>query len=400
MAEQYRVLRRTKQVEGKARPVVYYQIRFLDSDGSIVKTKNLPDVKTQAAAIREAEAAIREGIIPGSRDPFALQYCEKFWAEDSPYFKSKRLRGRPLSESYRQSGVYGLKHFEKYLAGKKMSDLSSRGLQAAADALAESGVNPRSINLAIAAVRRPVSEFASAQGIRDPLEGVERYEQRPKTRGILTPEELKKIIDYSDDPRARLIVLLGALCGLRMGEARALRIENVDFPARTLRIVENVVFRTEGTKMPKCGSARIVPAPAVVLDAIRFLQTVYPGDFVIPNINHPEWPADETTFKRAFPRVLKAIGITDAERKRRNLVYHGLRHSYVSLMQAAGLAPFIVARLAGHKSLAMTERYTNADGLIDFSTVADAMTKTLTPDASTVPVKIQGKIQPFADALK
>lgn len=379
MADLYRVIRRTKPVEGKARPVVFYQIRFLDSDGKIIKTKNLPDVKTQAAAIREAEAAIKEGILPGSRDPLALAFCAAFWAPDSAYFKGKRLRGRPLSESYRQSGVFGLKHFEKYLTGKKMSELSARGIQAAADALAEAGINPRSINLALAAVRRPVSEFAAAQGIRDPLEGVERYEQRPKTRGILTPEEIQKIIAYDADPRARLIVLLGALCGLRMGESRALRLENVDFSARTLRIVENVVFREEGVKLPKCGSARVVPAPAVVLDAIRFVQSVYPGEYVIPNLNHPEWPADETTFRRAFPRVLKAIGIDDAERRRRNLVYHGLRHSFVSLMQAAGLAPFIVARLAGHKSLTMTEKYTNADGLVDFSMVADALARTVSP---------------------
>lgn len=379
MGELYRVVRRTKAVEGKAKPVVYYQVRFLDDAGKIVKTKNLPDVKTEAAAIRHAEKEIEAGILPGSRDPFALQYCQKFWAEDSPYFKKKKIRGRPLSESYRQSGVYGLKHFEAYLAGKKMSEIKPDPFQQYADDLRESGVNPRSINLAIEAVRRPVSIFCDKHKIANPLENIEKYEQKPKKRGILTPEEVGKIVAYDADPRARLVVLLGALCGLRMGEARALAMDNVDFETKTLRIAENVVFKTEGIKNPKCNSFRSVPAPKIILDTIRLLQEVYPGDHVVPNFKHPEWPADISTFRRAFPRVLKAIGIDAAERKRRNLVYHGLRHTFISLMQDAGLAQFIVAKLAGHKSISQTERYSNADGLVDFSQVADTMNEALKP---------------------
>lgn len=379
MAELYRVVRRTKAVEGKAKPVVYYQVRFLDEAGKIVKTKNLPDVKTEAAAIRYAESEIKAGILPGSRDPFALQYCQKFWDVDSPYFKSKRIRGRPLSESYRQSGIYGLKHFEKYLSGKKISNIKADSFQQYADDLRESGINPRSINLAIEAVRRPLSVFCDKQKIVNPLEGVEKYEQKPKKRGILTPEEIGKIVAYDADPRARLIVLLGALCGCRMGEARALRMENVDFINHKIIISENVVFSVEGIKAPKCDSVRLVPAPDIVLDTMRQLQEVYPGDYAVPNYNHPEWPADITTFRRAFPRVLRAIGITPEVQKKRNLVYHGLRHTFVSLMQEAGLAQFIVARLAGHKSISMTSRYSNADGLVDYDDVTQVMNRALLP---------------------
>lgn len=393
MGELYRVVRRTKAVEGKAKPVVYYQVRYLDDAGKIIKTKNLPDVKTEAAAIRHAEKEIEAGILPGSRDPFALQYCQKFWAEDSPYFKTKKIRGRPLSESYRQSGVYGLKHFEAYLAGKKMSEIKPDPFQQYADDLAESGVNPRSINLAIEAVRRPVSIFCDKHKIANPLENIEKYEQKPKKRGILTPEEIGKIVAYDADPRARLIVLLGALCGLRMGEARALQMGNVDFENRRLQIVENVVFRKEeGTKGPKCDSFRTVPAADIILDTIRQLQEVYPGDFIIPNFKHPKWPADITTFRRAFPRVLKAIGITSEAQKERNLVYHGLRHTFISLMQEAGLAQFIVARLAGHKSISMTERYSNSDGLVDYVQISDTMNRTLKPAESVAdPVEVQGE---------
>lgn len=377
MAEKYRILRRTKAVDGKKKPIVFFQVRFLDDTGKIIKTKTVPDAKTAAAAVRFAEEYIQQGILPASRDTFILKYCQEFWGSESPYFKTRRLRGKPLSESYRESGFYGLKHFESFLEGKKVSDLKADAMQAHADKLREKGINPRSINLGIEAVRRPVAVFCKKWGITNPLAEVERYQQTPKKRGILTPAEVQKIVEYEADPRARLIVLLGCLCGLRMGEARALTVDKLDLKNQTIRIDANVVKRSEGIKAPKYDSSRTIPAPDAVLDGIRLLQRAYPGKYAVPNYADLNRPVDASAFRRAFPRVLEAIGIDTAEQKRRNLVYHGLRHTYVSLMQDAGLAPFIVSRLVGHTSVAMTERYTNSEGLVQYKRIADVIAGSL-----------------------
>lgn len=377
MAELYRVLRRTKNVPGKKKPAVFYQVRFLDEAGTIIKTKTVPDAKTAAAAVRFAEDYLQQGILPASRDTFILSYCQEFWGKESPYFKTRRLRGKPLSESYRESGYYGLKHFEAFLEGKRVSDLKADAMQAHADKLREKGINPRSINLGIEAVRRPVAVFCKKWGIANPLAEVERYQQTPKKRGILTPAEVQKIVEYEADPRARLIVLLGCLCGLRMGEARALTVDKIDLKNQTIRIDANIVKKIEGTKSPKYDSSRTIPAPDAVLENIELLQTAWPGKYVIPNYADLSRPVDASAFRRAFPRVLEAIGIDAAEQKARNLVYHGLRHSFVSLMQSAGLAPFIVSRLVGHTSIEMTERYTSSEGLIEYKRVADVIAGSL-----------------------
>ncbi len=377
MAGSYRVIRRTKAVDGKKKPVVFYQVRFLDDTGKIIKTKTVPDAKTAAAAVRFAEDYLRQGILPASQDAFILSYCQEFWGKESPYFKTRRLRGKPLSESYRQSGFYGLKHFESFLEGKKVSDLKADAMQAHADKLRERGINPRSINLGIEAVRRPVAVFCKKWNLANPLAEVERYQQTPKKRGILTPAEVQRIVEYKDDPRARLIVLLGCLCGLRMGEARALTVDKIDLKNQTIRIDSNVVKKSEGIKAPKYDSSRTIPAPDAVLENIELLQTAWPGKYVLPNYADLKRPVDASAFRRAFPRVLEAIGIDAAEQKSRNLVYHGLRHTYVSLMQDAGLAPFVVSRLVGHTSIEMTKRYTNSEGLVQYKRIVDAIAGSL-----------------------
>jgi integrase len=377
MRTPYRTIKRRNRA-GK----VYFQVRFLAEDGVTLKSKSYPEAKTRAQACRFAEEDLKRGILPSNANPSALESVREFWSESSPYFKSRALKGRPLSESYRQSGLWNLKHFETYLEGKLLADLTAESLEEYADGLAGKGINPRTINLGIEAIRRPYSVFCKKHHLANALAEVEHHEQKPRERGILTPEELSKIIQVDNDPRARLAVLLGALCGLRKGEVRGLQFDDVDFEKGTLSICHNVVFTKEGVKAPKCGSSRIIPAPELVLKAIWECRKLYPaGHFVIPNFASPDKPCNVITVGRAFYRILDTIGIDADERKRRNLVFHGLRHTFVSLSQNAGIPDFIVARLSGHKGLAMVQRYTHSEGLVDFQAAREAMEKAVAPKA-------------------
>jgi integrase len=71
-------------------------------------------------------------------------------------------------------------------------------------------------------------------------------------------------------------------------------------------------------------------------------------------------PFGEKFFRDAFAMELEAIGISQAERKRRNLTLHGLRHSFITLGRAAGISDLEIMALSGHHSLAMSYHYTHA----------------------------------------
>jgi integrase len=100
----------------------------------------------------------------------------------------------------------------------------------------------------------------------------------------------------------------------------------------------------------------------LLLEARKLAQQVgaaQPENFVLLNATDFSRPIAETTVKRAWQRVLRAIDITEAEQKERNLVIHGLRHFYATRLVDAGLTPLEAAKMTGHRTLAMLGRYSD-----------------------------------------
>ncbi|MFW5843049.1 MAG: tyrosine-type recombinase/integrase [Spirochaetota bacterium] len=59
----------------------------------------------------------------------------------------------------------------------------------------------------------------------------------------------------------------------------------------------------------------------------------------------------------SFYDALKAIEISENERKERNLVFHSLRHSASTSMRFGGMPDFLIQAYIGHSSTAMTDPY-------------------------------------------
>jgi integrase len=81
----------------------------------------------------------------------------------------------------------------------------------------------------------------------------------------------------------------------------------------------------------------------------------------------PDKPLSAKYFQRALAGELCAIGIPGDEQKRRNLTFHGLRHTYITLGRLAGISDMEIQALAGHRSGAMMERYSHASQVLDFA---------------------------------
>jgi hypothetical protein len=86
-------------------------------------------------------------------------------------------------------------------------------------------------------------------------------------------------------------------------------------------------------------------------------------------------PFGEKFFRDAFSRELEAIGISQTERKERNLSMHSLRHSFITLGRAAGISDLEIMALDGHKTLAQEKRYTHAWQVLDFNKARRDMEK-------------------------
>jgi len=95
----------------------------------------------------------------------------------------------------------------------------------------------------------------------------------------------------------------------------------------------------------------------------------------------------ETFFRNALKRELEGIGVTagkkatksapavPSEQKRRNLTFHSLRHSFITLGRLDGISDLEIQAVAGHSTRRMMEHYTHAEKVIDFTDYREKMGK-------------------------
>jgi integrase len=287
-----------------------------------------------------------------------IDYLKSYWQDPS----------RPLSAEYRsQSLSYIQKNISRYpgIQRLRLDSIRRPHLNRFSEWLElKSGLSSRSAARALQVVTVALNHaFEMGEITQD----IARRPRKPKAtvrpRGILTVEEMKAVLAWRpDDDRIRAAILLAGLAGLRRGEIRALTWQSVDFLQNVI-VVESNYTDQDGIKPPKAESYRVVPMiePLSVCLSLLLMRTPYPDseDFVISNLERGK-PVSITTIKRGFRTALAEIGIDESARKRRNLVFHGLRHFYASIIRDAGLSAFAASRLTGQRSERVLDSYSHS----------------------------------------
>jgi integrase len=328
--------------------------------------------------------------------PVYLTYLESFWKEDSKYAKTKRIaEKKPLSKDYIKLNAAGIKkHVMPFPGFKKinLADLKPGMIEDWKLWALERGVGPRRINAILQSMAVPVRYALSRGEIpSDPFRTVKNVSYTTKEKGILSRKEVGSLLSVKDDdPRVTLVVLLAVLTGIRRGEARGLRWKDIDRTEGIIHIQNNYVD-SEGSKSCKWGSARDVLLPTAAKEALEEVHAkspyTLPDDFVLFSLFSRKEPISGDTIRRGFFRMLKHAGIPREEQKKRNLTYHGMRHTFVTLARMAGLPDITVQALAGHKSAEMMNHYSHAAQVIDFSEARKKLEGIEYPEADTKEAK-------------
>jgi integrase len=182
----------------------------------------------------------------------------------------------------------------------------------------------------------------------------------PRTRKVSaamripTAEQVGKVIGAADPELAALFAVC-AFGGLRLGEASALKVSDVDFLRRELHIHRQVQWKTSDghaeIRAPKYNSERTVYAPdgllAVLAEHVRRFR---PGDdldrWLFPGSRDDGLPIHVGMVSRGW----------EAARDRAGISYrlHDLRHFYASGLIRAGCDVVTVQRALGHSSATTT----------------------------------------------
>jgi integrase len=170
---------------------------------------------------------------------------------------------------------------------------------------------------------------------------------------IPSVSEVTKVIEAAK-PHQRVALALAMFAGLRAGEIRGLRRMDVDLDGNTITVRQAICRGVADT--PKSGHERVVPiAPALRPYLVEALSKGDANDreSLVAKHRHGEgW--SESGIGSALRRAQQRAGV-------RGWTLHTLRHHFVTSLLRNGAGAHVVQKLAGHHSLAVTQRYAHAD---------------------------------------
>ena len=182
----------------------------------------------------------------------------------------------------------------------------------------------------------------------NPAKGVENLPRKSaKRRVYLSADDVYRLAGESGQHRTLVLVL--AYCGVRWGEAVALRVRDVEFLRRRLSVSENAVQLgvSHAVGPTKGRKARSVPVPAFVLDDLSVqCGGKAAGDLVFPGPDGGYLPRPKSSGGWFAAAVRRAEVQTSTP--------HDLRHTCASLAVSAGVNVLALQRMLGHTSAKVT----------------------------------------------
>ena len=183
--------------------------------------------------------------------------------------------------------------------------------------------------------------------VENPAREIEAPPTRVKRQQrALSVEEVSLLFEHLVDP-ARVIVMIGVMMGLRIGEILGLRVEDLD--CGTLHVRRSWCRGHEGGT--KNGKDRELPVPLFLGEALRDYCAQRPTTGWLFTGESGKPLSDRNLIQRHVYPVAKRLGVP-------HFSWHSLRHTFSTLGGNEGSIPTLVMKqLLGHSRLSTTDRY-------------------------------------------
>lgn len=209
----------------------------------------------------------------------------------------------------------------------------------------------------------------------NPVEGLvypKNHDVVEDKENYISEEDQKHLIAALEGNELQGIILLGLMCGVRLGEAMALQVKDIDFNHMNIKIKKSVKYvwtgerDKEGKKIyenkvtiPKTKtSIREVPLPGILKPIIKGLikknmenklkygELYYDNNLIFCKENGDY--LDNKKPNRHLKAALKKAGIKS------DIHYHSLRHIFITNCLSKDINPRTVMDWVGHTDIKMT----------------------------------------------
>jgi integrase len=237
------------------------------------------------------------------------------------------------------------------LGAARLSDIRRVDVQDLADRLLVVGLDPSTIRNALMPLRAVYRRALSRSEVAvNPTAGLELPAVRGRRDRIASPTEAAALIAALSE-RDRPLWATAMYAGLRRGELAALRWEDLNLAAGVIRVERSWDVRVGAVEPKSRAGRRTVPIPAVLREHLieHKLRSGQSEGLVFGRA--PTVAFDPPTVSGRAATAWKHAGLSP-------ITLHECRHTFASLMIAAGVNAKALATYMGHASVTITlDRY-------------------------------------------
>jgi integrase len=242
-------------------------------------------------------------------------------------------------------------HILPKLGSLPLTEISTKTVQSFVAHLATGGRSKKTVEnvlLTLSSILRTAKAWDyvcgsfSVAGITMPREGV-RKEQR-----CFTDEEVGKILAAAPEPFGTILAVTAVL-GLRIGEVLALRVSDIDFTRKIIRVRQSLDSATRTVQAVKSqASSADVPIPSQLAARLHSHLQTNEGKAGLLFVNRCGRPfsANKLREKQLHPLLVK-LGIPRGG-------FHAARHGATSSLLADGATPAVVQKQLRHSDPRIT----------------------------------------------
>ena len=242
-------------------------------------------------------------------------------------------------------------HILPKLGSLPLTEINTKAVQSFVAYLATGGRSKKTVEnvlLTLSSILRSARSWEYACGnfslaaLTMPREGVKK-EQR-----CFTDEEMQKMIANAPEPLSTILAVTAVL-GLRIGETLALRVSDVDFTHRIVRVRQSVDAATRDVQAVKSqASSADLPLPSQLEARLRTHLQKHEGKSDLLFVNRKMRPlsANKLREKQLHPLLVK-LGIPRGG-------FRSMRHGAASSLLADGATPAVVQRQLRHSDPRIT----------------------------------------------
>ena len=205
--------------------------------------------------------------------------------------------------------------------------------------MTEKGLSPSSLNMVVNALLYYFRTVLKKDNFEIRLPRPRREHHLPT---VLTMEECFRIFGFVDNPKHKLLLLIGYGAGLRRSEISTLKWQDILFDEHKIHV-----------KQSKGNKDRVVMLPVSIVAILKNYRSIYPSDEWVFAGQYKGEAISPSTVQVVMRQAVAKAGL---EKK---ATVHTLRHSFATHLLESGTDIRYIQQLLGHANVNTTMIYTH-----------------------------------------